>query len=106
MRQLVLAAPEHVRHDEWHAVQLPESPTTSAKVSLGHSAMHSPLRRKGVDGLVQLRHSVLAGPLQVPHAASHGSHTLFVSAHLPAGVQDARHEPGGSEKGVAAAQLV
>ena len=43
VRQEVLAAPEHVRHDEWHCVQLPEAPTTSEKVSLGHSAMHSPL---------------------------------------------------------------
>lgn len=48
---------------------------------------------------VQLRHSLLAGPVQVPHEASHGSHTLLALAYFPAGVQEARQLPGSSKNG-------
>ena len=52
---------------------------------------------------VQLRQSELAGPEHVPQAASQGWQTLLPSAYLPAGVQEARHEPGALKKGDAEA---
>ena len=54
---------------------------------------------------LQLMHSVLAGPVQVPHVMSHGAHTPLLLAYLPTGVHEARHLPL-SKNGVAAAQDV
>jgi hypothetical protein len=88
-------------------VQLPVAPMTSEKKPVvGHAATHSLLCRNGVDGFVQLRHSVLLGPLHVPHEPSHASHTPLPFAHFPVGVHEARQLPGGSKKGVTEAHVL
>ena len=67
---------------------------------------------------LHVTHSADDGPLQVPHEASHGSHTPQLAAYLPTGVQSEGQSmqyaagtskpqpPGGLLKGYAAAQLV
>ena len=68
--------------------------------------MHSPLERKGALVPLHVMHSVLVGPLQVPHEASQGSHTPLLLAYLPTGVHAARQLPSRVprmlKKGVAA----
>ena len=69
--QSVLPEPEHCWHVEWHAVHRLTEPWTSTKVpSTGQLAIHEPLCKKGVELLVQLRHSELDGPVHVPHVES------------------------------------
>lgn len=105
--QLVEEAPLHVAHEPWHVEQVPWLPTNSTNPpTLGHSATHSPLERKGVEALVQLRQFELPGPVHVPHEEWQGSHTLLALAYFPAVVHEARQLPGGSKNGVAEAQEV
>lgn len=72
----------------------------------GHSATQEPSWTKGVLDDVQLTQSVLEGPLHVPHAPSHGTHTLLLLAYLATGVHEARHEPGASKNGYDEAHVV
>lgn len=101
-------APLQVAHEEWQLEQVPCELTTSTNVpDEGHAATQLPLCRNGVPPLaLQLRHWLALGPLHVAHAEAHGSHTDELLAYLPAGVHEARHEPGRSKNGVAVAQLV
>jgi hypothetical protein len=101
-------APLQVAHEASHAVQVAWEPTSAEKVpAVGHAEMQVPAERKDFEALVQLRHWLAAGPLQVVHEASHGSHTPDALACMPAGVHEARHEPcWGLKKGELVAQLV
>lgn len=77
---------------------------------LGHSATQVPSLRNGVAPEVQLAHSELVAPVQVPHKASHGWQMLLLSANLATGRQEARHVPappsGPSKKGCDEAHVV
>lgn len=55
--------------------------------------MQVPLLKNGVVVLVQVRHWLFAGPLQVPQDASQGSQTLLPLEYLPSAVQDAWQLP-------------
>ena len=55
---------------------------------------------------VQLRHSKLEGPVQVPHEASQARQTLLAFVYFPAVVHEARQLPGGSKNGVDDAHCV
>ena len=83
------------------------APLESTYVPPEHSLTHEPPLRKGVAVAVQLRHWLAEGPLQVPHAPSHGAQTDEPLAYLPSAVHDARHVPAsGLKKGKAAAHDV
>ena len=71
---------------------------TSTKVEFGHSALHVEEWEKDALGSVQLRQAAAPGPEQVPHGESHGAQ-MDAFAHLPSGVHEGRHLPGGSENG-------
>ena len=69
-------------------------PTISTKVPvLGHVDTQDPLEMNGALVLLQLMHSELAGPLQVPHVESQLLQTKLLLAYLPTGVHEARHVP-------------
>ena len=107
LTQSVLPAPLHARHEASQATHVATEPTVAANVPLpGHWATHEPLCRKGALADEQLTQSVLDAPVQVPHVASHGWQTLLLSAYLPIGRQESRHEPGASKKGFDEAHAV
>lgn len=99
--------PPQVRQEDSHVTHVATEPTTPEKVPmLGHSATHMLLCRKGVSAEAQLAQSELVGPVQVPHVAPQGWQTLLLSAYLPMGRHEARHEPGESKNGYEAAHVV
>lgn len=103
----MLAEPLHERQDDAQATQVATEPTVSAKVpSLGHSATHVPLWRKGVSLDVQLAQSELSAPVQVPQASLQGWQMLSLSAYLPIVRHVARHELGALKKGYEVAHVV
>ena len=100
-------SPSHSPHELWQAVHLAMAPVVSAKESPGHSATHSPLDSNGVAALEQDKHSLLVGPLQVPHELSQETQTLDALAYFPVGVQSPMHVPAsGLEKGCVEAHEV
>mmetsp|Transcript_1897 Transcript_1897/g.3840 ORF Transcript_1897/g.3840 Transcript_1897/m.3840 type:complete len:163 (-) Transcript_1897:536-1024(-) len=93
-RQLVLLAAEQLLHVEWQSMHNETLPEVCVKVPvLGHSATHEPLCSEGAKLLSQLRQFVLPASEHVPHDASHGWHSLELSAYLPTDVQEARQDP-------------
>ena len=104
LSQSVERGPLHSRQLVWHDEQVGCPPTSSVKVpSSGHSGTHAPLERKGVAAPLQLRQSLLLGPVQLPHDVSHAAHELPL-AYLPNGVHEARQTPA-SRKGCVGAHM-
>lgn len=112
VRHAELCAAEQVSHDEWQLEHVACVPMSSTKVPLlGHAATHCPLVRNGALVPLQLMHSVLAGPLHVPHEGSQLSHMPLALAYLPTGAHEDMQapvlpEPSKLKNGVAAAQEV
>ena len=100
LRQSALPAPLHERQLASQAMQVAMEPSVPEKKPvLGHSATQVPPCRNGVLAEEQLTQSELVGPVHMPHVELHGWHTELPSAYLPAGMHEARHEPGASKNG-------